>query len=82
MKTPLRWILLLILLLSLAGLACETVMGSEEAADDSPQPQATVATDSQEQPAATPVAESADSTESAVQVDAQGEQVAAPAESK
>lgn len=64
MKTPLRWILTLILLLSLAGLACATVMGEEESADDSPQPQATVATDSQDTPAATAATDSADTTES------------------
>jgi hypothetical protein len=64
MKTPLRWILLLILLFSLAGLACATVMGGEETTDDSTQPEATVATDNQGEPSATAASDTADTTES------------------
>jgi hypothetical protein len=68
MKTPLRWILLLILLFSLPTLACETLMGAEESADDdSTQPQATVATDSNQETVAataTPASDTTDTTES------------------
>lgn len=66
MKTPLRWFLLLILMFSLTSLACETVMGTEESADDSPIAAATTESQSESAATATPAeSESSDSTDTA-----------------